>query len=190
MRAGNICAVICGLSLVMNAGANMLKNPGFEMDFGARQDMNMWGDYGEAWGETYQVPLGREGHPAKSKEGNRILVINVPVNTWNGIWQQVPWGEDKPFSFEGNYLIQGGDLHDGCATFLKAEFLDGNDQVIGQLEGEKRQGDTKKAWKSDALKGKTPAGAAAIRFIVIAGNNPNGPAVTSRIYWDDMKVGE
>jgi len=36
------------------------------------------------------------------------------------------------------------------------------------------------------MHGTTPAGTAAIRFIVIGGGNAGGQAVTDRIYWDDV----
>ena len=170
--------------------AGQLSNASFEIDFGPRETMNMWGDLGEAWGEAYQVNAGKETAPAKAYSGTRVLLINVPPNSWNGIWQQLPWEANKPFAWKARYLIKGGDLPESCPTFMKLEFYDGNDTFIGVLEGDRHRTDTHGQWESDSMKGVTPEGTAAIRFILIGGNNTDGAAIIDRIFWDDADTAE
>ena len=177
----------CGIFLaVASIGiAGKLGNASFETDFGPRANLNVWGDYGDAWGEAYQVKAGQGSYVKRALTGDRVVLINVPPASWNGIWQQIPWGEKKPFAWEAYYQIKGGDLPDNCSTFMKVEFYDGNDTQLGVAEGERRKADTKGQWVSDSLKGETPAGTAAIRFILIAGGNEGGSNILDRIYWDD-----
>lgn len=168
--------------------AGKLANSSFETDFGPRETQNMWGEFGEVFGEAYQVFVGKDGHTEKARSGDRVLLINVGPGSWNGAWQQVPWAETSPFAIEAYYLIQGGDLPEKCATFIKAEFLDGSDRTIDSVEGLKHKEDTKGQWKRDVLEGETPAGTASIRFVVIAGDNAGGPVLVNRIYWDDVNT--
>ena len=165
-------------------------NGGFEINFGAREDGNMWGDLGEAWGEAYQVTAGKRDYVRKARTGDRVLLINVPPATWNGAWQQIPWEENAPFELTGYYLIKGGDLPPSCSTFIKAEFYDGNDQMLGMAEGERRREDTKGRWVKESLKGTTPPGTSAVRFILIAGDNAGGEPLVDRIFWDDVDVSD
>ena len=167
------------------AWAGQLLNTGFETDFGQREQLNVWGEYGDRWGEAYQVNAGGQ-HVARAKAGGRVLVINIPPNSWNGVWQQVPWKENAAFACEGSYLIRGGDLPKECATFLKVEFYDAGDALLGMVEGDRHVSDTKGKWVKDTMHGTTPPGTAAVRFIVIGGGNAGGPAVTDRIYWDEV----
>ena len=167
------------------AWAGQLLNAGFETDFGQREQMNVWGEYGDRWGEAYQVDVGGQ-HIAKAKAGHRVLVINIPPNSWNGVWQQLPWKENAAFAWVGSYLIRGGDLPKDGVTFLKVEFYDAGDALLGMVEGDRHLSDTKGKWVRDTMQGTTPPGTAAIRFIVIGGGNAEGPAVTDRIYWDEV----
>ena len=185
--------LVVGVFLVVAAPgvrAGQLANAGFEIDFGSRETMNMWGDLGEAWGEAYQVNAGKKTTPAKARSGNRMLLINVPPNSWNGIWQQVPWEANKPFSWKAHYLIKGGDLPESCPTFMKVEFYDGNDTFIGVMEGDRHRTDTRGQWEADSMEGVTPEGTAAIRFILIGGNNTDGAGIIDRIFWDDADTAE
>ncbi len=168
------------------ASGGQLANPSFETDFGPRDNMNVWGDYGDGWGETYQVNAGKESHPRKARSGDRVLLINVPPASWNGIWQQIPWEAKKPFEWSGYYLINGGDLPQKCSTFLKVEFYDASDAQLGSLEGTHHRTGTNGQWVKDTMKGETPAGTAAIRFILVAGDNAGGSNIANRIYWDDV----
>ncbi len=177
--------VVCALAAV-TAWAGKVANGSFETDFGQREQLNVWGDHGDAWGEAYQVNAGKGNYAKKARTGDRVLLINVPPATWNGAWQQIPWDSEAPFAWEAYYLIKGGDLPEKCATFMKVEFYDGNDASLGVLEGERRQKDTGGQWKQDMLTGTTPAGTASIRFILIAGDNMGGAPVVDRIFWDDV----
>jgi hypothetical protein len=179
--------LVCGIFLAAatTGFSGKLSNTSFETDFGPRANMNVWGDFGDSWGEAYQVNAGHEKYVEKALTGARVLLINVPPASWNGVWQQVPWGEKKPFAWKAYYQIKGGDLPDNCSTFMKVEFYDGNDAMLGSAEGEHRKADTKGHWVSDTLKGETPAGTAALRFILIAGGNEGGANILDRIYWDD-----
>jgi hypothetical protein len=172
------------------AGATMgfagkLANTSFEMDFGPRANLNVWGEYGDSWGEAYQVNAGQGNYVKEARTADRVLLINVPPASWNGIWQQIQWEEKKPFAWRAYYLIKGGDLPDNCSTFMKVEFYDGNDASLGGTEGEHRKAGTNGRWVEDSMKGETPAGTAAIRFILIAGSNEGGSNILDRIYWDD-----
>ncbi len=177
----------CWLLSALGLQAASLKNGGFEIDFGTRGEGSMWGDMGEAWGEAWQVEGKTEGHP-KARMGSRLLLLNVPPNSWNGAWQQIPWKENQSFWVEGYCWIQGGDLPGDCATFLKVEFFDGLDQKLGEAESEHRMLDTKKSWVRNELKGKTPPKTAALRVVVVAGSNPDGQPLLNRIYWDEVEV--
>ena len=179
--------LVCGLFLAAATTgiAGKLSNSSFETDFGPRANLNVWGDYGDAWGEAYQVNAGQGNYVKRALTGDRVLLINVPPASWNGIWQQIPWEEKKPFAWESYYQIRGGDLPVNCSTFMKVEFYDGSDTLLGSAEGEHRKADTKGQWVSDSLKGETPLGTAAIRFIIIAGDNEGGVNILDRIYWDD-----
>ena len=180
-----IATITLTAAVVITAVAGKLKNSSFEEDFGLREDSNMWGDYGVTFGECYQVTAGKDGHPAKAHSGDRILVINTPSNSWNGIWQQIPWDENTPYAWHAYYLIQGGDLGPSCATFMKTEFFDASDNKLGESVGEPHRADTRGEWIRDTMRGKTPPGTASVRFVLIAGNNPDGPTLYNRIYWDD-----
>ena len=186
-------ALVVGVLLVAaipSAFGGKLENPSFETDFGARANMNVWGEFGDSWGEAYQVNAGEGDYVQRALTGDRVLLINVPPASWNGVWQQIPWEEKKPFSWEAYYFIDGGDLPDNCSTFMKVEFYDGNDTQLGVMEGEHRKADTKGRWVSDSMKGVTPAGTTAIRFILIAGGNDGGANILNRIYWDDADTTE
>ena len=179
--------LVCGL-LLAAASASMagkLENPSFEKDFGSCENMNVWGSHGFAWGEAFQVYAGQDDHAKTALTGDRILMINVPPGSWNGAWQQVPWAEKAPFAWEAYCLIKGGDLPYNCSTFMKVEFYDGNDTQLGVVEGGRRRADTKGRWVSDSLRGETPPGTVAIRFILIAGSNEDGSNIVDRIFWDD-----
>jgi hypothetical protein len=180
------CAVLLG-SYAAHAGK--LANPSFEIDFGSREDLNMWGDFGEAWGETYQVYAGKERTPAKAVEGKRVILINVPGRSWNGTWQQIPWGENQAFSWQASYYIKGT-LPESCSTFMKVEFYDASDNCIGTAEGERRRTDPAGKWVQDSMKGVTPSGTAAIRFVILAGDNTEGATIVDRIFWDNADTTE
>lgn len=180
-------ALVCGLFLAAAATgiAGKLINTSFETDFGPRANLNVWGEYGDVWGEAYQVNAGQGNYVKEARTDDRVLLINVPPASWNGIWQQIPWEEKKPFAWQAHYLIKGGNLPDNCSTFMKVEFYDGGDAPLGGVEGEHRKADTNGRWVNDSLKGETPSGTAAVRFILIAGNNEGGSNILNRIYWDD-----
>jgi hypothetical protein len=178
-----VCAATAGT-------ASELLNPSFEVEFGSREDLNMWGDYGEAFGECYQVYADGETHPDEAPDGDRALLINVPFNSWNGIWQQIPWEAGKRFVFSARYLVRGGDLEGNTATFLKVEFYDMNDAKISEQLGNRRTKDTRGNWLPDSLQGVAPPGTASMRFIIIGGSNPDGAEIANRIYWDDAQLTE
>ncbi|MBN1268528.1 MAG: hypothetical protein JXB04_02995 [Kiritimatiellae bacterium] len=182
--------VVAVLAAVLGAAAGYLVNTSFEEEFGEREDLNMWGDYGEAFGECYQVYVNREDAPKKANSGGRILLINVPQNTWNGIWQQIPWDPETPFAWKAHFLIRGGGLGEGTATFMKTEFFDAEDKHLGDVSGTQHRDDTGGQWVLDTLRGTTPPGTASIRFVLIAGNNPDGETIQNRIYWDDADTME
>lgn len=175
------------LAIVWAVPGSLLQNASFEQDFGSLENQNVWGEYGEIFGEVYQVYDGDEQIPA-AHSGRRVLLIDVPPGTWNGIWQQIPMGEEAPYTMVGYCQIRGGDLPPGCATFLKVEFYDGNDQLIEYVEGEHLKKDSKGAWVKTVLNGKTPPGTRSVRFVVIAGDNAGNDKVSSRIFWDDVDV--
>jgi hypothetical protein len=181
--------VLCLCALLTTvAMADKLQNAGFEFEFGLREDSNMWGDYGDVFGEAYQVIAGRANYVKKAHAGDRVLLINVPPGTWNGAWQQIPIEGNQPYYFKGFYLIKDGDLPPSCATFLKVEFYDGSDQLIESLEGDKLRMDTKGKWVQAVVNGQTPAGTQSARFVVIAGDNAGNEALVDRIFWDDVDV--
>ena len=184
--------LVCGfLFAAATAGfSGKLANTSFETDFGPRANLNVWGEYGDSWGEAYQVNAGQGNYVKEARTADRVLLINVPPASWNGIWQQVPWEEKTPFAWRAHYLIKGGDLPDNCSTFMKVEFYDGHDIQLGSAVGEMRRTDTKGVWVRDSMKGVTPVGTAAIRFILIAGGNEGGEGILDRIYWDDADTVE
>lgn len=175
------------LAIVLVALGGKLQNTSFEEDFGSPENQNVWGDHGEIFGEVRQVYDGKDQIQA-AHSGRRVLLIDVPPGTWNGIWQQIPMGEGEPYMMAGYCQIRGGDLPTGCATFLKVEFYDGNDQLIEYVEGEHLKKDTKGSWVKTVLNGKTPPGTRSVRFVVIAGDNVGNEKVSSRIFWDDVDV--
>jgi hypothetical protein len=79
-------------------------------------------------------------------------------------------------------------LPSGCATFLKVEFFDANDQLIDYVEGERLTKDSKNAWVKSVLSGKTPPGTRSVRFVLIAGDNAGNAKVANQIFWDDVDV--
>jgi len=167
--------------------AGKLANGGFEQDLGSRDQLNVWGDYGDIWGGGQRVAAG-PGQPVKKAHGGeRLLLINIAPDSWNGAWQQIKWDEKRPFAWSAYYLIKG-DLPTNCSTFMKIEFYDANDAQIGSVDGDRHRADTRGQWIQDSMKGQTPAGAAAIRFILIAGDNTGGATnIENRIFWDDAE---
>jgi hypothetical protein len=191
MKTVLMCTVaVAAFVVAATAGAGKLSNTSFELDFGQRANQNVWGDFGDAWGEAYQVTTGTAKHPKKTRTGIRMLLINVPPGSWDGVWQQAPWAEKMPFAVSGWYLIRGGDLPENCTTFLKAEFRDSLDAQISIMESARQRADTRGQWTHVTLSGQTPPGTAAIRFVVIAGDNANGTNIVDRIYWDDVDTTE
>jgi hypothetical protein len=168
-----------------SAAAAALENPGFEIDFGLRESANVWGARSEAFGEAYQVNAGTDRHPRTAHGGKRVLLINILPNSWNGVWQQIPWGENAAYAWRAHYLIQGGDLPAEASSFMKVEFYDAQDNLLSTVEGERRRQDTGGQWKSDSMQGVTPPGTATVRFVLIAGDAGDGQLYTNRIYWDD-----
>ncbi len=167
---------------------NALENSSFEEEFGPREDLNMWGDMGETFGETYQVSVDAKNRPETARTGKRVLLINVPQNTWNGLWQQVPWEPDMSYVFKAYYLIRDRDLEGSTATFMKVEFYDALDNKIGEERGRPRAARTKGTWLLDSLRGTTPPNTASIRCVLIAGNNPGGPMVMDQLFWDNASL--
>ncbi len=186
-----LCTVSVAAFVMAATGfAGKLANASFETDFGLRADQSVWGDFGDAWGEAYQVTAGTAHYLKRARTDSRVLLLNVPPGSWDGAWQQIPWDEKLPFTLEGFYHIRGGDLPTNCATFLKVEFYNGNDEVLGSAEGDRVRSDTRGQWLRTTLSGETPAGTAAIRFVVIAGDNAGGAPILDRIYWDDINTVE
>lgn len=169
------------------ACADRIKNSSFEGDFESKDDIYHWGNYGELFGNVAQVEAGGEVHPAKAKAGGRMIVIDVPANSWNGIWQQVDGRPNQPFVWKASCFIKG-DLPDSVATFLKVEFFDEAGEHIAAVEGEWFRNDTKGQWVESTVKGSTPAGTKEVRFVIIAGDNSEGAEVKNRIYWDDASA--
>lgn len=188
MRA-SVAKTILLLAMVSGVAvwAGKLKNPSFEEDFASMEGSAVWGDYGEIFGEAKQIYDGKDQILSSARTGHRVLQIDVPPGTWNGIWQQLPMGQQKRYAMKGHCLIRG-DLPKGCATFLKVEFYDENDELIKYVEGEHFTKDTGGAWKSTTLSGKTPPRTKSVRFVVIAGDNVGGEKVASQIFWDDVDV--
>lgn len=176
---------VCLASAVVS-WAGKLRNPSFEEDLQLGQGQQVWGEHGEIFGEARQVYDGKDNILPSARTGHRAIQIDVPPSTWNGIWQQVPMGEGASYMMVGYCQIRGGDLPSGCATFLKVEFFDGNDQLIDYVEGEHLSKDTKGAWMKSVLSGKTPPGTRSVRFVLIAGDNTGNEKVTNRIFWDDV----
>lgn len=168
--------------------APQLDNGGFEIDFGERENGNMWGFEGIAFGEAYQVYAGADTHPRVAHGGRRMAVINVTPNQWSGIWQQLPWRPQAPYRWRAYHAIQGGPLPETVATFMKVEFYDASSNLLQAVEGERRRADTKGKWVQDQQQGTTPPGTAFIRFVLIAGDAADGQLYTNRIYWDDAAI--
>ena len=188
MRTSAVVVVVgVYFAYAVMAWSGKLKNASFEENFGPSESQSAWGDFGDIFGEARQVYDGKDPVPL-AHSGRRVLAIDVPPNTWNGIWQQLSYGEGASYTMVGYCQIRGGDLPPGCATFLKVEFYDGNDQLIEYVEGEHLKKDTKGNWVKTVLNGKTPPGTRAIRFVVIAGDNAGNEKVSSRIFWDDVDV--
>ena len=177
-----------GLGATSAWAAGALDNGGFEIDFGLREHNNVWGANGQTFGETYQVRAGTDAHPRVAHTGSRMAIINVVPYEWSGIWQQIPWAENASFHWSGFYAIQGGDLPDGVATFMKVEFYDASENLLSAIEGERHRRDTKGKWVADSMHGMTPAGTTSVRFVLIAGDAPDGKMYTNRIYWDDAEI--
>lgn len=191
MRPGQVClaaaVVLAGAAAVF---AGRIQNGSFEIDFSQSEGLTAWGDHGHVWGQAYQVEAGPEKEIRKARNGTRVLLLNVPPDSWDGAWQQIPWAENAAFAWQAYYLIQDGDLETNCATFMKVEFYDANDGVISFLEGERRREATSGRWVRDSMKGTTPTNTAAIRFILIAGPNEGGTGLVNRIFWDDADTTE
>ena len=68
---------------------------------------------------------------------------------------------------------------------MKLEFLDGLDQVISDISGDRHTQDTAGKWLKDTVSGVTPKRTRSLRFVLIGGNNPDEESVFNRIYWDD-----
>jgi hypothetical protein len=170
--------------------AGKLENTSFEDEFGQREELSVWGEYGDLWGQARQVTAGAGATLKAARSGERMVLLDVPPATWNGIWQQVPWAAGTPFAAQGFYMIAGGDLPDGCATFLKVEFYDGSDKLLGHAEGEKKREDTHGQWLAASVEGTTPAETESLRVVLIAGDNVGGEMVKDRIFWDDVDTKE
>lgn len=184
MKRRLVTAAVIAVAVPVLGG--QLANTSFEVDFGTHENQNVWGDFGDVLGQAYQVRAGAGGYIKKARTGDRVLLINVPMDSWNGVWQQAPWEPNTPFRFVGHHLIEDGDLPENCATFLKVEFRDGQGELLGSAEGDKYRTDTRGRWVFSLLEGVTPARTAAIRFVIIAGSNPADEGLVDRIYWDDV----
>ena len=168
--------------------AQQLKNSSFETDFGSKEDENMWGDHGIAFGEAYVANADTEGHPKRAHSGDRMLLINAPSGTWNGVWQEVNWGSEVSYAWEAYYRIEHPSLPHECETFMKVEFYDFSGSPIGESEGSRHQEQTHNRWVLDSMRGITPKGTAQIRFVLLAGPNNEDQGVINRIYWDDARI--
>jgi hypothetical protein len=182
-----LMVALCLVGVATSWGAK-LQNPSFETDLGAVGSQSVWGEYGEIFGEARQVYDGKDNILPAARMGRRAIQIDVPPGTWNGIWQQIPMEEGAAYMMVGYCQIRGGDLPSGCATFLKVEFFDANDQLIDYVEGERLTKDSKNAWVKSVLSGKTPPGTRSVRFVLIAGDNAGNAKVANQIFWDDVDV--
>ncbi len=181
--------VVLFLSIApLSALCGDLDNSGFETEFGSREDLNMWGELGESFGEAYPVRTQNSPIMPKAHDGERVLLINILQDSWSGTWQQLPWSANKTFTLRGYYQITGGDLEPDTSTFLKVEYYDGNDHQIGEETGMARRKDTHNKWVADVLRGIAPEGTESLRCVIIGGSNPKGSAITNRIFWDDVDL--
>ncbi len=162
------------------------ENADFESDFGSADSGSVWGEFGRPWGGAALVTVAGGAALEHAHSGVRALKVDVPPGSWNGIWQQVPWGAQQPFTVAGWYLIKGGDLPGNCAAFLKVEFMDGQDNRLGEKSGERLARDTGGQWVKSALSGVTPPGTEALRFVIVVGDNAGGQPIVDRIFWDDV----
>lgn len=167
------------------AFSGQLANPSFEFDLGSSEDLKGWGDHGSVWGEVYQVSAGQGKNVKKAYTGLRMILINVPPGTWDGVWQQIPWKENTPFAWDAYYQIKDGDLPDTCWTFMKVEFYDDTEMMLGTMDSDHYTADTQGRWVKSTLKGVTPPGTTQIRFVLCAGDNVGGTPILDRIFWDD-----
>jgi hypothetical protein len=181
-------AAVFGFAGAVWALPPLLGNPGFEMEFGSREDMNVWGAFGESFGEAYQVYAGNGQTPAAAHEGKRVLQINVPHNSWNGIWQQTPWPENKPLEWHAWLMIRGGNLPENTTTFMKIEFYDALDHLLAEKTGERLSRDSNGQWREATLRMLSPPGTRSARLVLIAGSNSSGQALENRIFWDDVSL--
>ena len=180
-----------GLSILASAPGAMagkIENSNFEKEFEIADEVVHWGPHGEVFGGCRRVKAGDEGQPAKASDGQHCILIDIPANSWNGLWQQTGSGKGKSYTWKARYLIQGGNLPDSAATFMKVEFYDDMDQLISAVEGEWHRMDSKGLWVEDAMKGTTPDGTKAVRFVIIAGDNSEGAEIKNRIYWDNAEA--
>lgn len=170
-----------------DALAGKLENGNFEKEFAVVDEVVHWGPNGEVFGGCRRVKAGGEDQPAKASDGQHCVVIDVPASSWNGLWQQTG-AKGKSYLWKARHLIQGGDLPDSAATFMKVEFYDDMDQLISAVEGEWFRTDTKGQWQENSMKGTTPDGTKAVRFVIIAGDNSEGAEIKNRIYWDNAEA--
>jgi hypothetical protein len=176
------------IAATVSAQADRIKNGNFEATFEVIDDMARWGGDGEVFGGARQVTAGEEGHPARAKAGRKCVVIDLSEQGWNGLWQEIPGRSGMNFTWKASVLIQGGDLPDTVATFLKVEFYDQHGEYMSAVEGKWYQADTKGKWVESVLKGTTPEGTKTVRFVIIAGENSENAEVKNRIYWDDASA--
>jgi len=183
-NVSNLAIALSFLAASSVALAGKLENSNFEKPFSD----NHWGSNGEVFGGCARVKAGDDDQPVKAADGQHCVVIDVAAKSWNGLWQNTGGGPKKSFTWKARYLIQGGNLPDSVATFLKVEFYDVYDQLISAIEGDWHRMDTKSLWVEDAVKGTTPDGTKTVRFVIIAGDNAEGADVKNRIYWDNTEA--
>ena len=188
MHKTALAVAVAFLAASSAALAGKLENGNFEKEFAVADEVVHWGQNGEAFGGCQRVKAGAEGQPVKASDGQHCVVIDIPANSWNGLWQQTSSGPGKAYTWKARYLIQGGNLPDSAATFMKVEFYDDMDQLISAVEGEWHRSDTKGQWQENSMKGTTPDGTKAVRFVIIAGDNSEGAEIKNRIYWDNAEA--
>jgi hypothetical protein len=188
MRRTSLALGLTLLAASSIAHAGRLENSGFEKEFEVVDEVLHWGPHGEVFGGSHRVTAGDEGQPAKASDGEHCVAIDIPGSSWNGLWQQISSGPEKAYVWKARHLIQGGNLPDSAASFLKVEFYDDADQLISSIEGEWHRSDTKGQWLENTMKGTTPAGTKEVRFVIIAGDNSEGAEIKNRIYWDNTEA--
>ncbi|MFH0908963.1 MAG: hypothetical protein V1929_09390 [bacterium] len=188
MRTTSLVIGISVLAVSSAALAGKLENRNFEKEFEVINDVTHWGSEGEVFGSCRAVKAGDEGQPAKAADGERCVVIDVPTNSWSGLWQQTTTSPKRPYVWKARHLIQGGSLPDTVATFMKVEFFDDKDQFLSAAEGEWLRLDTKGQWIEKTMKGTTPDRTKKIRFVITAGDNAESAEVVNRIYWDSTSA--